>query len=1342
MPKPPLGRRPPADVGGEGDADKAASRPPVAAAVSRPGRSLGAVFLLLAALAAPALEQAWWPAVGLAAFAIGAAILLPPGRQRWTVVLPLAVAAAALLWGDYEAQRFDLTSTAGQERAARAYRHLWGDLEAAARVTATRLPPDREDHVGNFDRLSEAAIGDLTVALVDPDGTPREWFGPGLLHDLTASDLPPSGPTFAAGFRSVTLAYVLPLDDSRRPWRMVSARTDPVDRLPFGAGVAGPLRWSLIDQADEAHPESHQISVAGYPTLVVRTLSGPRPQPWRSLSWWALGVALLGLCWLRRPQSVQTAVLAAGGVAAWGWALAASPPEIALAAFAAALAAWAGSGRLGAVLPLAGITAAATFGAALGLQWAGGSDPSPDAVLPLAVGRLTLTLVAFAGLRLIRPRAGAAGGVGGLIGGAVLLVGAALQDFLPVALLALVLGTMLLARWLARGSLSAGTGRALLTLSLAAAVAALAWGSAQRLSLRQELKQWAVDWGQDGAAAQALAWSREVSAAFEGESFEAFLARSPEDLERQDLALALWQDSPLARLGTLSALQVEPFEGPPSTFGFGLSVDGDPSDPALRQGAEAADEITLTYRGEPWGCARFRLWVGPAFGLSSERDPNLEGTLLRSASETVSQLPAGAELESAVVVGDAGEQPSGDAGFRLDYQGSPWHWRLAVGPAEVLRLPVLGVGRALLRAGSFVLGVLLVAGIVAALAVPLTLPPGSLAAALQRVLRSYSKRLVLVYTLLLLLPLIVLDLLLLATVERRLVGEQQRRGLLALETAEGMVRELLSTPQPGFGIDPSFADERMKEIAATVRNDVNLYWRNRVYASSRSELYAAGLLPARIPGDIHHLFEQGSEVRSRVTAAGATSYLELYAAVRVPGSRASGGFVLAMPLLAEQKEVARELADHRRQVAVITAALCALLITVGSRLARNFTTPLTELVEGTRRIAAGEESLGLAPRELELASLVEAVDEMAGKIAEGRAKLIREKQVVDRMVENITAGIVSVDREGRVMMRNRVASDLLRLEIGDPLREAFRDREAMAPLRAFLARVRDRAMQETVELPAAGEQATEGGREWNLVWVPLPGEREPAALLVVEDITETLQGQRLAAWAEMARIIAHEIKNPLTPIRLNVEHMQQVWGDGRAGRFEAVFERCTSNVLAQVAELQQIASEFSTYSSILQIDPQLQDLREAMADLVGPYVTAPPEGVEVSFVGPSGDLMARFDRKLLGRAIRNLIENALRASAGGGVVTVELASRLQEAKIAVRDSGPGVPTEDLGRIFDPYFSTHDSGTGLGLPIARRVVREHGGSIQARNRSAGGLEVVITIPLGWREAEGADPDSVS
>jgi two-component system nitrogen regulation sensor histidine kinase NtrY len=577
----------------------------------------------------------------------------------------------------------------------------------------------------------------------------------------------------------------------------------------------------------------------------------------------------------------------------------------------------------------------------------------------------------------------------------------------------------------------------------------------------------------------------------------------------------------------------------------------------------------------------------------------------------------------------------------------------------------------------------------------------------------------------LLVPLLLLNMVLVGTLEDRLREQQRAAGEAALLSAQRVVGEYVLTLEPGFGLETAVDDSLLVFLSRVVHHAVNLYWGSSLYASSEHELFAADLLPERIPGEIYsRLALRGFDLGARTHRAGGATYLELYAPLRVPGVTSSeGGLFLSLPLLAQQEEVGREVAGLRRQALLVTAGLFLLLLAMGSRLARNFTRPLNELVRGTRRIAAGATSLELSPSELELAALVEAVDEMARRIADGRQKLLREKKVVERVVENITSAVVSLDANHRVLMHNRVAAELLGSRVGESLAALLAETPRLEAVGAFVRSAGPRLDETTARL--SGESGEE--REWRLVWVPIPGSGEPAALLVVEDATDVLRAQRLQAWAEMARIIAHEVKNPLTPIRLSTEHMREVYRQDPAS-FSEVLERCTDNILKQVDELYAISGEFSTYSHIARLDRKPGDLVESLRSLVDGYRAAPPAGVEISFSASPESIAARFDEKLLSRAVRNLLENALRASADGGRVEIEVRRDGEDARILVVDSGPGVPQELLPRIFDPYFSTHDAGTGLGLPIARRIAEEHGGGIRASNRPGGGLEVTITIPL--------------
>ncbi|MEM7482732.1 MAG: ATP-binding protein [Acidobacteriota bacterium] len=1318
----------------------------------RSPRRAAAALLLASCVAAPWLPTPAWSTLALL-FAITATLLLRFSRRARVFLLIALLVSGSLFsirgWLDL---RYDPTTEDGRGRVSRAYAELWQRLERAAESTAEEIPGQSRQSDALFEFLDSRGPSSFTLMVLDPDGNPRAWSGPGLRLDLEGSVVPKEGSTFVAGFRSVTLAHVVPLDDARRPWRVAAARSYPVDRLPFERDFARgrwPLRWSAVADSAQADPDAVLLVAEGRPGLVVQAAPQEHPEmpwadPWRRSALFALAAALFGAVVAGSRQDPPIApIFAASAALVLGWSAGAAPATVTIAALGAATLClkdewpwrfppWVSgalAGALGAavalVAPYRG--ADAVVSASLEEGFFGSID--------VFFGRATVALVVAAVLRLGGARQPARATF--RRGSMVLMIcalAAALLDLWPLAVSLVVAA-------LAFGAGMTGRRRRWMQAAILGCVAgAILSASADRGALRRQLAARAIEqWG-EGPERLARELNGAVSEELARRGLGAILPRSPEALDRQDLAYSLWAASPLARPGVRSTLRVEPFDGPPSSFSFGLAFEREETDAPPSEGAEAIGSVPLTYGGDSWGVVRWRLRLEPGLARSALPAGGLEVELIEDRSMASQDLEGGAVIVSLAAL--PGEPASG---FALRLLGDEWRWLQPLGVGRALALPVLHPVRALVRSGAATVGLLLLAASLYLTARMLTAPAVSLRSLLNRILGSYSTRLVVVYTVLLLIPLIVLDLFLLATIEQRLEREQERRGAQSLDSARRLVTELLATPQPGFGIDRSFADARMAEISEVVRNELNLYWRNTVFASSRSELFAAGLLPKRIPGDVFNALrledragEPNPAVASRTDRVGDTSYLELYTEVRVPGSRSvSDRFVLSMPLLAEREELARGLTALRRQVLVITAALCALLLAVSVRLARNFTSPLTELVEGTRRIAAGATSLELAPRELELASLVEAVDDMAGKIAAGRARLMREKEVVDRMVDNITSAVVSVDRERRVLMRNQVAAQLLGVQVGEFVDRAFAEREELEPVRHFLRRAGEEAIHETVQVRAArapGAELEEEEQEWNLVWVPLPGEQEPSALLVVEDVTETVRGQRLEAWAEMARIIAHEIKNPLTPIRLNVEHMRQVRGDaGTEERFGEIFERCTQNVLAQVEELQQIASEFSTYSSILQIELREEDLVAALRELAEPYLTAPPAGVQVAFEAQPHSISARFDRKVLGRAVRNLIENALRASAGGGMVLVQVArtegaDSRREARITVADTGPGVPPELLGRIFDPYFSTHASGTGLGLPIARRVATEHGGTIQARNRDSGGLAVTITIPL--------------
>ena len=945
----------------------------------------------------------------------------------------------------------------------------------------------------------------------------------------------------------------------------------------------------------------------------------------------------------------------------------------------------------------------------------------------------------------------------------LLLLGGAACDFPLLALPLLAAGAGAASVYADSRRMEGGLAMAAVALMAILAASAL-WETAYRLSLRSWAETELLHKVTPPTREELDSLGAEANAHFSRRDLASLVPRTPAGLERQDLAYALWRHSPLARPYSLSALVVVPREGPASSFAFGMPltqgsrVDWRPErwrelGLPLWEESPVYGEAPLHLAGRPWGVVRFWLMPRPGFELRDRRRlGEVEAGLLKGgpAADPVQELlepalyalydqngtPSLSPWDETPRLSDRLRPNTGEGSAIVDTPAgrARAYSHMTLGVWEVIYLPFLQPLQALERTANAGVGLLMLLALAAPPMLLLALPRASFRALLGRVVRSYSKRLIIVYTVLILVPLLLLNVVLVGAMEDRLERQQRSAGEAALASAQQVLGERLLRLEPGFGVDTALGDRLLIDLSEIVHHEVNLYWGSSIYASSRHELFTAGLLPNRIPGEIYsRLALLGFALSARTNRVGDTDYLEVYAPLRLPGAPVEEErLFLSMPLLAQQEEAAQELAHLRRHGILVTVGLFLLLVAVGTRLARNFTRPLMELIEGTRRIAAGATSLNLAPTELELAALVQAVDDMALRIAEARERLVREKQVVERMVENITSGVVSLDRERRVLMHNRVAAELLGVSVGQSLDRGVEEEVRLAPVAGFLREAVQRPGEmhrQTLRLAQGLPPGGGGEREWSLVWVPVPGAGEPSALLVVEDATEVLRGQRLLAWAEMARIIAHEIKNPLTPIRLSTEHLREVY-QRAPEQLDRVFERCTVNILTQVEELRSIASEFSTYSAILNIDPKPGDLTAAIAELVEGYLAAPPEGVSVE-LETNGPIPARFDAKLLGRAVRNLLENALRASAGGGRVTVKVErddGLVGLARISVLDEGPGVRPETLPRIFDPYFSTHETGTGLGLPIARRVAEEHGGSITARNRAERGLEVVITLPV--------------
>jgi two-component system nitrogen regulation sensor histidine kinase NtrY len=278
-----------------------------------------------------------------------------------------------------------------------------------------------------------------------------------------------------------------------------------------------------------------------------------------------------------------------------------------------------------------------------------------------------------------------------------------------------------------------------------------------------------------------------------------------------------------------------------------------------------------------------------------------------------------------------------------------------------------------------------------------------------------------------------------------------------------------------------------------------------------------------------------------------------------------------------------------------------------------------------------------------------------------------------------------------------------------------------------------RALQKFLESPQQFQKHETAvfltNKEWNfrLVYVPLFQDKEwNGAVVLIEDISDIIRSNRLSAWAEMARRVAHEVKNPLTPIQLAMEHLVKVYED-HSQNFESTLKTCSAAVLKQVKALRRLVSDFSQYGREAVLNPTEVDLKKFLSELIENYDSHLPTGIEMeSRIDPNLPKVQMDQEKIRG-ALMNIIENGLQAMNGEGKMMVRASKDNGFVKIEIQDSGRGVPPELLPKLFEPYFSTKTGGTGLGLSIARKSVEDHGGKIEVESEPQQGTRVTILLP---------------
>ncbi|TVQ32351.1 MAG: HAMP domain-containing protein [Geminicoccaceae bacterium] len=480
-------------------------------------------------------------------------------------------------------------------------------------------------------------------------------------------------------------------------------------------------------------------------------------------------------------------------------------------------------------------------------------------------------------------------------------------------------------------------------------------------------------------------------------------------------------------------------------------------------------------------------------------------------------------------------------------------------------------------------------------------------------------------------------------------------------------------------------------------------------------------------------------VRALVRVAG---FLDAYLIVgRFVDASVLGYVAETERVVGDYQAIARGRQDIRLTFTLIFTTIALLLLLTAIWAAATFAdriaTPISRLALAADRIRDGDLQVRVdeGPKDEEIGTLARAFNRMTSQLAAQRHALVAANQELDErrrftetVLGGVSAGVIGLSPEGWIILPNRSAAAFLGVGvdamIGARLADVFPEAEGMV---AHAAERPDTPVREQLDVVREGRVHTVLMR----IEAQISDGRIHGYVLTFDDISALMQAQRQAAWADVARRVAHEIKNPLTPIQLSAERLGRKYA-GLAGDNRAHFERCVTTISDQVEIIRRLIDEFSTFARMP--TPELKE--EAVVDIVKRTVELQRAGypdIRFEVEAPPGDVRLTCDGRKLAQALTNILQNAAQAiqesGQGSGTILTAIDRDGPELAITVMDDGPGWPDKDLQRLTEPYVTSRRHGTGLGLAIVKRIMEEHGGRLLLTSGTGGGAVVTLAFPAG-------------
>jgi len=422
----------------------------------------------------------------------------------------------------------------------------------------------------------------------------------------------------------------------------------------------------------------------------------------------------------------------------------------------------------------------------------------------------------------------------------------------------------------------------------------------------------------------------------------------------------------------------------------------------------------------------------------------------------------------------------------------------------------------------------------------------------------------------------------------------------------------------------------------------------------------------------------------------------------------------------------------------LTILVVFMALWVALKIAGGITDPIQSLAQATEQVAAGNLDINVDLNQKdEIGLLVNSFNHMVKELKEGKESLHsayiesdRRRLFMENILDNINSGVIMLDTAGNVLMINGAASSILNIHPDAALNKHYKDLMSMIKSEGLQNLIKEiegrefRWIEREVKIAAGDRKA--------ILRVFIKGLKDSqqyiGLLVVFDDITDIVKAQKAVAWQEVARRIAHEIKNPLTPIKLSAERLIKKW-ESRDSDFNQIFEHSTKTIIREVEGLKRLVDEFSKFSKMPEIKKTPTNMPMIIDEVVNLYKGY--KGVEINVLLPKENPLVELDGEQFKRVMINIFDNAIHAISNKGIIDVRLHFDLSSniAYLDIADDGPGLREEDKEKLFFPYFSTKKDGTGLGLAIANRIIAEHKGYIKVRDKDPKGTIFTIEIPIG-------------